>query len=70
VAVEKNIEAFVALDLPGTKVVVGRAAAGGAEEQLPEGGVQGPEGPGEELAGHYACADVFVFPRSPTPSAW
>ena len=30
VAVEKNIEAFLALDLPGTKVVVGDGPARGA----------------------------------------
>jgi glycosyltransferase involved in cell wall biosynthesis len=62
VAVEKNIEAFVALDLPGTKVVVG---PGPQLEELKAkyGQVKflGPKG-GEELAQAYACADVFVFP--------
>ena len=62
VAVEKNIEAFVALDLPGTKVVVG---PGPQLEELkakyPEVVFKGPKS-GADLAAHYACADVFVFP--------
>jgi len=62
VAVEKNIEAFVALDLPGTKVVVG---PGPQLEELkakyPKVVFKGPKS-GEELAAHYASADVFVFP--------
>ncbi len=62
VAVEKNIEAFLALDLPGSKLVVG----GGPQlEQLwkrfPQAHFVGPK-QGEELARHYAAADVFVFP--------
>jgi glycosyltransferase involved in cell wall biosynthesis len=62
VAVEKNIEAFLALDLPGTKVVVG---PGPQLEELkakyPEAVFRGPKS-GEELTQHYSCADVFVFP--------
>jgi glycosyltransferase involved in cell wall biosynthesis len=62
VAVEKNIEAFVSLDLPGTKVVVGD---GPQREELmarfPDVRFVGAKF-GEELAAHYACADVFVFP--------
>ncbi|MGE0736091.1 MAG: glycosyltransferase family 4 protein [Alphaproteobacteria bacterium] len=62
VAVEKNIEAFLALDLPGTKFVVGdgpqleslrakyRAVRFTGYRQ------------GEELAATLAEADVFVFP--------
>ncbi len=62
VAVEKNIEAFLALDLPGSKVVVGD---GPSREEL---AVQYPEVHfvgskfGEELARYFAQADVFVFP--------
>jgi len=62
VAVEKNIEAFLALDLPGTKVVVG---AGPQQEELaeryPAVQFRGARF-GEDLASHYAGADVFVFP--------
>ena len=62
VAVEKNIEAFLAIDLPGTKVVVGD---GPQREELigryPEAVFTGAKF-GPELAAHFACADVFVFP--------
>ncbi|MBK1841082.1 glycosyltransferase family 1 protein [Azospirillum sp. YIM B02556] len=62
VAVEKNLEDFLRLDLPGTKVVVGD---GPAREELqrkyPAVHWVGAKH-GEELAKHYAAADVFVFP--------
>ncbi|WP_376958391.1 glycosyltransferase family 1 protein [Azospirillum sp. A26] len=62
VAVEKNLEDFLRLDLPGTKVVVGD---GPAREELqrryPSAHWVGAKH-GEELARHYAAADVFVFP--------
>lgn len=62
VAVEKNIEAFLKLDLPGTKVVVG---GGPLLEELqtkyPDAKFTGPKF-GDELSQHYADADVFVFP--------
>jgi glycosyltransferase involved in cell wall biosynthesis len=62
VAVEKNIEAFLDLDTPGTKVVVGD---GPALENLirryPKVMFLGAKH-GAELAACYAAADVFVFP--------
>ncbi len=62
VAVEKNIEAFVALDLPGTKVVVGPGPQlDELKARYPDVVFRGPKS-GAELAAHYACADVFVFP--------
>jgi glycosyltransferase involved in cell wall biosynthesis len=62
VAVEKNIEAFVALDLPGTKVVVGDGPQRSElQAKFPEVKFVGAKF-GPELAAHYACADVFVFP--------
>ncbi len=62
VAVEKNIEAFLALDLPGSKVVVGDGPARPAlERRFPEAHWLGAKF-GEDLAGAYAEADVFVFP--------
>ncbi|MCL6706906.1 glycosyltransferase family 1 protein [Pseudomonas sp. R2.Fl] len=62
VAVEKNLPAFLDLDLPGTKMVVGD---GPAREELratyPDVLFTGVKF-GEELAAAYAQADVFVFP--------
>jgi glycosyltransferase involved in cell wall biosynthesis len=62
VAPEKNIQAFLDLDLPGTKVVVGD---GPLRETLtvkyPEVVFAGAKF-GEELAAYYAEADVLVFP--------
>ncbi len=62
VAVEKNIEAFLRLDLPGTKLVVG---GGPSLEKLrgeyPQVVFLGPK-QGEELAAFFAGADAFVFP--------
>jgi glycosyltransferase involved in cell wall biosynthesis len=62
VAVEKNIEAFLALDLPGTKVIVGDGPARAElESKYPNAKFVGFKF-GEELASHVAAADVFVFP--------
>lgn len=62
VSVEKNIEAFLDLDLPGSKVVVG---PGPQLEELkanyPDVVFTGAKS-GEELARHFADADVMVFP--------
>jgi len=62
VAVEKNIQTFLDLDLPGTKLIVG----GGPQfkkisRDYPNAVFVGPKH-GEELARYYAAADVFVFP--------
>lgn len=62
VAVEKNIETFLKLALPGRKAVVG----GGPQlESLrsayPDVLFTGPQF-GEDLAEHYASADVLIFP--------
>jgi glycosyltransferase involved in cell wall biosynthesis len=62
VAIEKNIEAFLSLDIPGTKIVVGDGP------QLKELKAKFPETffvgfkTGEPLAKYMAAADVFVFP--------
>ena len=62
VSYEKNIEAFLTLDLPGTQVVCG---VGPVEQKLraryPEVRWLGVL-PRAELAEVYASADVFVFP--------
>jgi glycosyltransferase involved in cell wall biosynthesis len=62
VAIEKNIDAFLSLDIPGTKIVVGDGP------QLKELKAKYPETvfagfqTGEPLARYMAAADVFVFP--------
>lgn len=62
VAVEKNIEAFLKLDVPGRKVVVGGGPMKGAlEKKYPEAIFTGVL-QGEKLAEAYASADLFVFP--------
>ena len=62
VAVEKNIAAFLALDLPGSKVVVGDGPARQAlQKRFPEAHFTGYRDNGV-LARSYAGADVFVFP--------
>jgi glycosyltransferase involved in cell wall biosynthesis len=62
VAVEKNLEAFLGLDLPGTKVIVGDGPARAAlARKYPHAVFLGAK-QGEELALAYAAADVFVFP--------
>ena len=61
-AVEKNVEAFLALDLPGTKVVVGDGPARAElTRRFPDAVFLGTRR-GEALARAYAAADVFVFP--------
>jgi glycosyltransferase involved in cell wall biosynthesis len=61
-AVEKNIEAFLALELPGSKVVVGDGPQAEALRfRFPKACFPGLK-QGPELAAIYASADVFVFP--------
>ena len=62
IAVEKNIKAFLDLDLPGRKVLVGSGPQTAEfARRYPEAVFAGPM-EGEELARAYASADVFVFP--------
>lgn len=62
VSVEKNLEAFLDLDLPGTKVVTGRGPQlDELIEAYPDVVFTGPRS-GAALAATYASADVFVFP--------
>ncbi len=61
-AVEKNVEAFLALDLPGTKLVIGDGPARARlARQYPKVVFAGAKH-GEDLAQIYTAADVFVFP--------
>lgn len=62
VAVEKNLEAFLKLDLPGTTYIVGDGPARKAlEAKYPHAVYTGYKF-GKELARHVAASDVFVFP--------
>lgn len=62
VAVEKNIETFLKLDLPGEKVVVGDGPARqDLSAKYPEVCFTGYK-KGRQLAALVASADVFVFP--------
>ena len=60
--VEKNVPAFLTLDLPGSKVIIGDGPqAGELQRRFPEAHFLG-QLEGETLAAHLAAADVFVFP--------
>ena len=62
VAVEKNIDAFLRLQLPGTKLIIGNGPARAAlSERYPEALFIGYRF-GDELAAMLSAADVFVFP--------
>jgi glycosyltransferase involved in cell wall biosynthesis len=62
VAVEKNVEAFLRLSLPGTKLVIGDGPALATyKAQFPQAVFVGYKY-GADLASHIAAADVFVFP--------
>jgi glycosyltransferase involved in cell wall biosynthesis len=62
VAIEKNIEAFLDLDLPGTKYIVGDGPHKKfLENKYPAVRFTGYQ-QGESLASYMAAADVFVFP--------
>lgn len=61
-SVEKNLETFLSLDLPGSKVIVGDGPAAPAlKARFPEAHFPGVK-TSAELAPLYAAADVFVFP--------
>jgi len=62
IAVEKNLAAFLALDLPGSKVIIGDGPqARELQRRFPAAHFLG-QLEGETLAAHLAAADVFVFP--------
>ena len=62
VAIEKNLEAFLELDLPGSKVIVGDGPQlTQLKKKYPEAHFIGAKF-GDDLARHFADADVFVFP--------
>lgn len=62
VSVEKNLEAFLSLDLPGTKVIIGdgpdrRSLEGKYPDTVFTGLLHG-----EDLVSHISSGDVLVFP--------
>jgi glycosyltransferase involved in cell wall biosynthesis len=62
VAVEKNLEAFLSLNLPGSKVVIGDGPQKAAlQRRYPKARFLG-EKTGHDLTSYLAAADVFVFP--------
>ncbi|MBZ9678452.1 glycosyltransferase family 4 protein [Mesorhizobium sp. ES1-1] len=62
VAIEKNLSAFLDLDLPGIKVIVGEGPElAKLKARYPEAHFLGHRS-NDELAEIYASADVFVFP--------
>ncbi len=62
VAPEKNLDAFLSLDLPGSKMVVGDGPSLEAmKRRYPDAHFTSAKH-GEDLARLYAQADVFVFP--------
>jgi glycosyltransferase involved in cell wall biosynthesis len=62
VAVEKNLEAFLSVELPGSKVVIGDGPQKAAlQRSHPNVHFLG-EKTGQDLTAHLAAADVFVFP--------
>ena len=62
VSVEKNVEEFLRLNLPGSKVVIGDGPdRARLERQYPDCHFLGYKF-GAELSAHLAGADVFVFP--------
>jgi glycosyltransferase involved in cell wall biosynthesis len=62
VSVEKNLEALLGLDLPGSTVIVGDGPARRHLERRYRHAYFLGSKQGEELADIYASADVFVFP--------
>ncbi len=64
VAVEKSLPDFLALPLPGSKVVVGDGPSRAElQRRFPDAVWRGFRF-GDDLAAHYAAADCFVFPSS------
>ena len=62
VAIEKSVEEFLKLDLPGSKLVVGDGPQlGELSARYPKVRFTGPKF-GGDLARYYAASDVFVFP--------
>ena len=62
VAVEKTLDDFLKLPLPGSKVVVGDGPSREELQRTYPGAIWRGYRFGEDLASHFASADCFVFP--------
>ena len=62
VAVEKNIEAFLKMDWPGSKIVIGDGPERARLQKQYPGATFAGYHFGEDLAAHLAAADIMVFP--------
>lgn len=62
IASEKNLDAFLSLPLPGTKLLVGDGPESAEMRRRYPQAIFTGRLVGEDLARAYACADVFVFP--------
>ena len=62
VAIEKNIEAFLSMPWPGTKVIVGDGPSLPALREKYKDAIFAGVQKGQNLADHFRSADVFVFP--------
>ena len=64
IAIEKNIERFLDMDHPGTKIVVGQGPdLDMLKQKYPDVIFTGKK-TGKELIEHYRSADLFVFPST------
>lgn len=62
IAPEKNIESFLKLDMPGSKIIIGEGPElDNLKSRYPKCHFLGAK-KGNELAQYYSSADVFVFP--------
>jgi glycosyltransferase involved in cell wall biosynthesis len=62
IAIEKNLDAFLSLKLPGSKLVIGRGPdEAELQRRYPDAQFVGLK-EGRALAGYIAAADAFVFP--------
>ena len=62
VSAEKNLDAFLSLDVPGTKVIVGEGPARNVLQARYPGAIFTGILIGDALAEQYSNADLFVFP--------